>query len=132
MAVDYLSALNSKGSGLNITQIVDSLVEAEVAPKRNLLSNSQSKTELRISELATLKSNLDVFQKSTDSFDLSSAFAISNSNSAAITVKKIDNQKLENFEATLNINTLATRQTLVYSGYSAADTNLHKFNRIGR
>ena len=124
MAVDYLSALNSKGSGLNITQIVDSLVEAEVAPKRNLISNSQSKTELRISELATLKSNLDIFQKSTDSFDLSSAFAISNSNSAAITVKKIDNQKLENFEATLNINALATRQTLVYSGYSAADTDL--------
>ena len=26
MAADYLSALNSKGSGLNITQIVDSLV----------------------------------------------------------------------------------------------------------
>ena len=124
MAVDYLSALNSQGSGLNITQIVDSLVEAEVAPKRNLISNSQSKTELRISELATLKSNLDVFQKSTDSFDLSSAFAFSNSNSAAITVKKIDNQKLENFEATLNINALATRQTLVYSGYSAADTDL--------
>jgi len=92
MAVDYLSALNSQGSGLNITQIVDSLVEAEVAPKRNLISNSQSKTELRISELATLKSNLDVFQKSTDSFDLSSAFAFSNSNSAAITAKKIDNQ----------------------------------------
>ena len=88
MAVDYLSALNSQGSGLNITQIVDSLVEAEVAPKRNLISNSQNKTELRISELATLKSNLDIFQKSTDSFDLSSAFAISNSNSAAITVKK--------------------------------------------
>ena len=124
MAVDYLSALNSKGSGLNITQIVDSLVEAEVAPKRNLISNSQSKTELRISELATLKSNLDVFQKSTDSFDLSSAFAFSNSNSAAITAKKIDNQKLENFDATLNINALAKRQTLVYSGYSAADTDL--------
>ena len=113
MAVDYLSALNSKGSGLNITQIVDSLVEAEVAPKRNLISNTQSKTELRISELATLKSNLDIFQKSTYSFDLSSDFTISNSNSAAITKKKIDNQKLENFEATLNINALATRQTLV-------------------
>ena len=32
MAVDYLSALNSKGSGLNITQLVDSLVQAETAP----------------------------------------------------------------------------------------------------
>ena len=32
MAVDYLSAINKQGSGLNITQIVDSLVQAETAP----------------------------------------------------------------------------------------------------
>jgi len=32
MAVDYLSALNA-GSGLNTTQIIDSLVEAEKAPR---------------------------------------------------------------------------------------------------
>ena len=38
MPVDYLSALNTKGSGLNITQIVDSLVDAEVAPKKDALN----------------------------------------------------------------------------------------------
>ena len=27
MAVDYLSAINSQGSGLNVTQIVDGLVD---------------------------------------------------------------------------------------------------------
>ena len=32
MAVDYLSAMNV-GSGLNVTQIVDALVEAEKAPR---------------------------------------------------------------------------------------------------
>ena len=32
MAVDYLSAINKQGSGLNITQIVDSLVQAETTP----------------------------------------------------------------------------------------------------
>ena len=31
--VDYLSALNSKGSGLNITQIVDALIDAEKTPQ---------------------------------------------------------------------------------------------------
>ena len=39
MAVDYLSALNSRGSGLNITQLVDSLVEAETKPKQDLINN---------------------------------------------------------------------------------------------
>ena len=33
--VDYLSAINSSGSGLNITQIVDSLVDAEKNPQEN-------------------------------------------------------------------------------------------------
>ena len=37
MAVDYLSAINSGGSGLNITQIVDSLVDAEKAPQENII-----------------------------------------------------------------------------------------------
>ena len=35
MAVDYLSAINQGGSGLNITQIVDSLVDAEKTPQEN-------------------------------------------------------------------------------------------------
>ena len=39
MAVDYLSAINSNGSGLNITQLVDSLVEAEKAPQENIIQN---------------------------------------------------------------------------------------------
>ena len=41
MAVDYLSAINSKGSGMNITQLVDALVTAEIAPQRNLISDKQ-------------------------------------------------------------------------------------------
>ena len=39
MAVDYISALNTKGSGLNITQIVDSLVDAETQPKKDLIND---------------------------------------------------------------------------------------------
>ena len=42
MTVDYLSAINKQGSGLNITQIVDSLVQAETAP---LLSRIQNNIE---------------------------------------------------------------------------------------
>ena len=35
--VDYISALNA-GSGLNTTQIVDTLVEAEVLPRQNKIN----------------------------------------------------------------------------------------------
>ena len=37
MAVDYLSALNV-GSGLNVTQIVDALVDAEKTPRENTIN----------------------------------------------------------------------------------------------
>ena len=36
MAVDYLSALNV-GSGLNVTQIVDAIVEAEKVPQETII-----------------------------------------------------------------------------------------------
>ena len=35
-SVDYVSAINTKGSGLNITQIVESLVEAETFSTDNI------------------------------------------------------------------------------------------------
>ena len=34
MAVDYLSAINKQGSGLNITQIVDSIVKQRLRPSQ--------------------------------------------------------------------------------------------------
>ena len=39
MSVDYLSTINQGGSGLNITQIVDSLVEAENPTRRTTKNN---------------------------------------------------------------------------------------------
>ena len=41
MATDYLSALNV-GSGLNVTQIVDALVDAERMPKQKKIDQEKS------------------------------------------------------------------------------------------
>ena len=51
MAVDYLSAINTSGSGLNITQIVDSLVEAEQAPQENLI---QGKIDTKTTSISAI------------------------------------------------------------------------------
>ena len=40
MATDYLSALNA-GSGLNVTQIVDALVDAERVPKQEKIDEAK-------------------------------------------------------------------------------------------
>ena len=68
MSVDYLSALNSKGSGLNITQIVDSLVQAETAPQKDLLQDKIDKRTTAISALATLSSELSNLKTSISGF----------------------------------------------------------------
>ena len=56
--VDYLSAINSRGSGLNITQIVDSLVEAEKAPQENSIQTRIDAKNTAISAIGEIKSAL--------------------------------------------------------------------------
>ena len=60
MSVDYLSAINSSGSGLNITQIVDSLVDAEKSPQESIIQNKIDKKNTSISAIGEIKSVLSV------------------------------------------------------------------------
>ena len=55
MAVDYLSTLNSKGSGLNITQIVDSLVDAEKIIQKDIIENKINQNTTSISAIGEVK-----------------------------------------------------------------------------
>ena len=50
-SVDYISALNQNGSGLNITQIVDSLVEAETTPEKERINKKIEENNASISAL---------------------------------------------------------------------------------
>ena len=85
MSVDYLSALNSKGSGLNITQIVDSLVQAETAPQKELLQDKIDTRNTAISALATLSSELGNLKTSISGFKGTSKYAAT-STSASNTI----------------------------------------------
>ena len=49
-SVDYVSAINTKGSGLNITQIVESLVDAETKPKKDIINKKIDSKNLDISK----------------------------------------------------------------------------------
>ena len=64
MAVDYLSAINQNGSGLNITQIVDSLVEAEQAPQEDQIQDKINVKNTAISAIGEVKSSLSVLSSS--------------------------------------------------------------------
>ena len=61
MAVDYLSAINQGGSGLNITQIVDSLVDAEKTPQEIAIQNKIDDKTTSISAIGEIKSAISSF-----------------------------------------------------------------------
>ena len=58
MVVDYLSAINKQGSGLNVTQIVDSLVQAETAPIESRIQRQIDEKNAAISAYGTLAGEL--------------------------------------------------------------------------
>ena len=62
MAVDYISALNQNGSGLNITQIVDSLVEAETTPAKERVNKKIEENNASISAFGELTSDLNTLK----------------------------------------------------------------------
>ena len=64
MAVDYLSSINQGGSGLNITQIVDSLVAAENDPQAAQIQSKIDSRTTSISAIGEIKSALSVLSTS--------------------------------------------------------------------
>ena len=82
--VDYISALNA-GSGLNTTQIVDTLVEAEVLPKQNKINQQVEEKNVSISSLGQVKNDFTSFDTNLAILADQNAI-ITASSSTAITV----------------------------------------------
>ena len=117
MSVDYLSILNQKGSGLNITQIVDSLVEADTVPKKNMLEEDKTTKQTEISAFASLASELNSLKFDLSSLADSNKYVPSSGNSnLAISVS--DNSTATAFSSDVTVNSLASQQTLEFSGSS--------------
>ena len=118
MAVDYLSAINSSGSGLNISQIVSSLVEAETAPEQSRINNNINAKTLEISALGDVSSELNKLKTSTASLvnkTKLSTFSASTANTVAITSAS----KAKVFSSDITVSTLATPQTLEFTGFTS-------------
>ena len=118
MAVDYLSAINQNGSGLNITQIVDSLVEAEQAPQEDQIQNKIDVKTTAISAIGEVKSSLSVLSSSLTNLVGKTSLSVS-SNSTAISATITDPSKAKTLNSSVTISALATGQTLAFSGYSS-------------
>lgn len=126
MAVDYLSALNA-GSGLNVTQIVDALVEAERAPKQSKIDEAKETATVKISALGSLKNELSVFDTTTSALNGQTGLKLSSSTSN-IALTRTDSSLASQFAHTINISQIAQAQVLNFdnggSGFSSITADI--------
>ena len=86
MAVDYLSAINKQGSGLNVTQIVDSLVQAETIPVENRIQKNIDEKNAAISAYGVLAGELGKLKDFSTAVLVALFFAASDSSASAIKI----------------------------------------------
>ena len=124
MAIDYLSALNTKGSGLNITQIVDSLVEADVAPKKDSLNKQIEEKNTQISALAEVVADLGSLKADVTSLANTTQLAPTSASTTSLTIAVSDSAIAQEFASDITVQALATAQTLNFAnGQSYIDHN---------
>ena len=117
MTVDYLSALNV-GSGLQTTEIIDALVEAERAPQASQINSAKDKRTVEISSLSQIKKGFETFQTGISALEKVTGLSTSSSGSG-IAVEISDARIASNFSHAMNVNTVAAGQTLVFGNYSS-------------
>ena len=118
MSTDYLSALNA-GSGLNVTQIVDALVDAERVPKQKQIDQKKETATVKISALGALKNELSVFQTNANTLDGQIGLALSSSTSN-VALSRTDSSLASEFSHTINVSSIATAQVLTLTTVEAA------------
>ena len=117
MTTDYLSALNV-GSGLNTTEIIDSLVEAERAPRAKMIDDNKAERTVAISSLGSVKTNFESFDTKLGNLDGTTGLKISSA-TTAVDIALSDSTVAKSFSHQIGVSQLAAAHTLVFGSYSS-------------
>ena len=117
-SVDYLSAINQGGSGLNITQIVDSLVEAEQVPQENQIQSKIDARNTAISAIGEIKSALSKLSTSLNTLTGNTSLRVS-STSSAVSATISDPSTATAINSSISISSLAKGQSLAFEDYAS-------------
>ena len=123
MAVDYISAINTKGSGMNLTQIVDGLVTAETAPLKSQAEAKLASHETAISELGKVVAELDTLKSAMEIIGENPMLEISDANEY-FAMDLIDSEAASSFNYDLEVVQLAEAQVLEFSGYTSTTSTV--------
>lgn len=118
MAVDYLSALNV-GSGLNVTQIVDALVDAEKVPQESRIQEQLDERNVSISSLGDVKNDLDIFKSNLDVYKNETGLLTDTTDNSSVGITNNGKIAVQPFTHSVNITQLAKSHTLAFLGFSS-------------
>lgn len=107
--IDYVTAMGA-GSGINTTEVVDALVEAQRAPLQQSIDRLKTKADVQISAYGFVKSSLNTLKSAFDALnDVSDIknFGVSSSNSGVLDGTASTNAIAGDYA--IAINTLAER-----------------------
>lgn len=111
------------GSSIDTAAIVDALVQSEIAPQRQLLSERRSSIDAQISALGKLKSALSVFQDAAKALNSASKFMIrsaSSSDTSRLGVTASSDAVAGTYQ--IEVDTLAQQQKLITATGLYADS----------
>ena len=116
MAVDYLSTLNI-GSGLNTTEIIDALVNAERAPTESQITKRQEQRTVEISGLGQIKQGFEALNAGLRPANGLTGL-IAGSTGAALDIEIDDMARASAFTHSVIVDSVAAGQTLVFDGHA--------------
>ncbi len=121
--IDYVTAMGA-GSGINTTEVVDALVEAQRAPLQQSIDRLKTKADVQISAYGYVKSALTTLKEAFDALnDVSEVydFAVSSSDSTVISGVADTDAIAGDYDVV--VSTLATRSVWNSSVLSVADSS---------
>lgn len=122
MSSEYIQALNL-GTGLNTTQLVTAIVDARRSPTETAINKKISTSEVQVSALSNLKNSLTEFNTNSATYSGINGLAFSE-NGTSYTATITDNAIAKAVSHAIEVESLATPQTLVFDGYSTSTDDL--------
>lgn len=120
---DILTSLNSNGSGLNISALAKDLASAEITPRKKIIEDRMSESDVSISALAEARLMLQDLNSSLDVITRDPLLQ-TKSSSAGLNAVVADATKVAAGSESINVVALAREQVLEFKGFPSENATV--------
>ena len=115
---DYLSLVNKGGSGFNISELVTSIVAAEIEPKKAIHTSKQTKNDNAITGIGFLNSTSLTTKTAFTAVTNDKYYSVSSSNSASVSFTATDETKMAAGINSVSNITIAKKMVFELPGFT--------------